>query len=87
MSGEELKQISARRSIANEYIAVAFLVESEKIYTLAREVVEEVLTEYFKLFYGYTVWLKQENYELFSAIYSSSTIEEDAEKLGIEITY
>jgi len=63
-----------------------FLVESEELYSIVREVVEEALTDYFELFYGYTVQLKPEHYELLSAIHSSTSIEEAAEKLNLDVS-
>ncbi|MEL9997267.1 MAG: hypothetical protein QXH99_02070 [Sulfolobales archaeon] len=79
------RELAERLNVKVIQLSDIFLVESEEIYTIVREVVEEVLTEYFELFYGYTVQLRQEHYELLSAIYSSTTIEEAAEKLGIDV--
>jgi predicted RecB family endonuclease len=60
-----------------------FLVESEELYVVVKEVVEEALVEYFELFYGFEPQLKPEHYSILEAIYRSSTLEEAAERLGM----
>ena len=80
------RELAERLGVKVVQLSDVFLVESEELYSIVREVVEEVLTEYFELFYGYTVQLKQEHYELLSAIYSSTSIEEAAEKLNVDVS-
>jgi predicted RecB family endonuclease len=83
---EAARELAERLGVRVVQLSDVFLVESEEIYSIVREVVEEVLTEYFELFYGYTIQLKQEQYELLSVIYSSSSIEEAAEKLNVDVS-
>lgn len=83
---EAARELAEKLGVRVVQLSDVFLVESEEIYSIVREVVEEVLTEYFELFYGYTVQLKQEQYELLSVIYSSSSIEEAAEKLNVDVS-
>jgi predicted RecB family endonuclease len=78
------RELAEKLGVRVVQLSDVFIVESEEIYSIVREVVEEVLTEYFELFYGYTIQLKQEHYELLSTIYSSSNIEEAAEKLNVD---
>ena len=80
------RELAEKLGVRVVQLSDVFIVESEEIYSIVREVVEEVLTEYFELFYGYTIQLKQEHYELLSTIYSSSNIEEAAEKLNVDIS-
>ena len=79
------RELAERLGVRVVQLSDIFLVESEEIYSIVREVVEEVLTEYFELFYGYTAQLRQEHYELLSIIYSSSSIDEAAEKLHVDV--
>lgn len=62
-----------------------FLVESEELYLVIKEAVEEVLADYFELFYGHEVTLKPEHVAILEAVRKYSTIEEAAEKLGLSV--
>ncbi|MEM1780407.1 MAG: YraN family protein, partial [Desulfurococcaceae archaeon] len=79
------KELAEKLGVKTIQLSDVFLVESEELYTIMREVIEETLTEYLELFYGYGVALKQEHLDIVNAIYSSPTIEEAAEKLGIDV--
>ena len=63
-----------------------FLVESEEIYTIMKEVVEETLTDYFEIFYGFNFEPRQEYMEILNAIYTSQSMEEAASKLNMNIS-
>jgi predicted RecB family endonuclease len=80
------RELAERLSVRVVQLSDVFLVESEELYSIVREVVEEVLTEYFDLFYGYSAQLRPEHYELLSAIYSSTSMEEAAEKLNLDVS-
>jgi predicted RecB family endonuclease len=80
------RELAEKLGVRVVQLSDVFLVESEELYSIVREVVEEVLTEYFELFYGYTAHLKPEHYEILSAIYSSTSIEEAAEKLKLDVS-
>lgn len=80
------RELAEKLGVRVVQLSDVFLVESEELYSIVREVVEEVLTEYFELFYGYTAHLKPEHYEILSAIYSSTSIEEAAEKLNLDVS-
>jgi predicted RecB family endonuclease len=80
------RELAEKLGVRVVQLSDVFLVESEELYSIVREAVEEVLTEYFELFYGYTAHLKPEHYEILSAIYSSTSIEEAAEKLNLDVS-
>jgi len=61
-----------------------FLVESEELYTIVREVIEETLTDYLEVFYGFNPQLKPDHLEILYAIHNSTTIDEAASKLGLD---
>jgi predicted RecB family endonuclease len=80
------RELAEKLGVRVVQLSDVFLIESEELYSIVREAVEEVLTEYFELFYGYTAHLKPEHYEILSAIYSSTSIEEAAEKLNLDVS-
>jgi predicted RecB family endonuclease len=85
-SDDAARELAEKLGVRVVQLSDVFLVESEELYSIVREVVEEILTEYFELFYGYTAHLKPEHYETLSAIYSSTSIEEAAEKLNLDVS-
>ncbi|MEM1806424.1 MAG: recombinase RecB [Ignisphaera sp.] len=83
---EAAKELSSKLGVHVIQLSDIFLVESEELNIVIREVIEETLTEYLELFYSYNPDIKSEHIELLNAIYSSSSIDDAAEKLGLDIT-
>lgn len=80
------RELSEKLGVRVIQLSDIFLVESEEIYTIVREVIEETLTDYLEIFYGYSPQLKPEHIEILNAIYTSTTVEEAAEKLGVDVS-
>jgi len=80
------RELSEKLGVKVIQLSDVFLVESEEIYTIVREVIEETLTDYLELFYGYSPQLKPEHLEVLSAIHTSTSIDEAAEKLGVDVS-
>lgn len=80
------KELAERLGVKVVQLSDVFLVESEEIYTIVREVIEETLTDYLEVFYGYSPQLKPEHFEVLNAIYTSTTVDEAAGKLGIDVS-
>jgi len=78
------RELAERLGVKVIQLSDVFLVESEELYTIVREVIEETLVDYLEIFYGYAPQLKTEHYEVLEAIRSTSTIEEAASKLGLD---
>ncbi|MEM4662384.1 MAG: restriction endonuclease, partial [Desulfurococcaceae archaeon] len=72
------KELAERLGVRVIQLSDVFLVESEEIYTIVREVIEETLTDYLEVFYGYSPQLKPEHFEILNAIYTSTTVDEAA---------
>lgn len=85
LADDAAKELAEKLGVKVLQLSDVFLVESEELYTIVKEVVEDVLTEYFEVFYGFEPYLKPEYYSIIEAIYKSSTIEEAAEKLGVNV--
>jgi predicted RecB family endonuclease len=79
------RELADKLGVKVVQLSDVFLVESEEIYTIMREVIEETLTDYLEVFYGYSPQIKPEHLDVLSAIYSSSTIDEAASKLGVDV--
>jgi len=80
------RELAEKLGVKVIQLSDVFLVESEEIYTIVREVIEETLTDYLELFYGLSAHIKSEQYEVLYAIHSSSTIDEAANKLGLDVS-
>ncbi|MEM0000395.1 MAG: restriction endonuclease [Desulfurococcaceae archaeon] len=80
------KELAERLGVRVIQLSDVFLVESEEIYTIVREVIEETLTDYLEVFYGYSPQLKPEHFEILNAIYTSTTVDEAAGKLGVDVS-
>jgi predicted RecB family endonuclease len=81
---EAARELAEKLGVRVIQLSDVFLVESEEIYTIVREVIEETLTDYLEVFYGFNPQLKQEQVDVLYAIYSSQTIDEAAGKLGLD---
>lgn len=79
------KELAEKLNVLVIQLSDIFLIESEELNIIVRDVVEETLTEYLELFYGFNPNIKQEHIEILNAIYLSSTIDEAAEKLSLDI--
>ncbi|WP_440059434.1 recombinase RecB [Thermogladius sp. 4427co] len=80
------RELAEKLGVRVIQLSDVFLVESEELYAIIRDVIEEALTDYLELFYSYSPRLKQEYAEILRAIHSSSNIEEAAGSLGIEVS-
>ncbi len=83
-SDDAARELAERLGVRVVQLSDVFLVESEELYALMREVVEEVLADYLEVFYGYSPQLKQEHLEVLQAIASSADIGDAAGKLGVD---
>lgn len=79
------KELAEKLGVRVVQLSDVFLVESEELNIIVREVIEETLTEYLEMFYGFNPNIKPEFLEILQAIHSTSTADEAAEKLGIDI--
>ncbi|MCC6016394.1 MAG: recombinase RecB [Desulfurococcaceae archaeon] len=80
------KELAEKLGVQVIQLSDIFLVESEELNIIVREVIEETLTEYLELFYSFNPNIKPEHMEILQAIYESSTIDEAAEKLGVDVS-
>lgn len=63
-----------------------FLVESEELEVILREVIEDTLADYLDIFFNSLQDLKQEYLDVLKSIDSTTTLEEAAEKLGVDVS-
>ncbi|MEM1644459.1 MAG: restriction endonuclease [Ignisphaera sp.] len=79
------KELAEKLGVRVIQLSDLFLVESEELNIIVREVIEETLTEYLELFYSFSPSIKPEHLEILQAIHATSTIEDAAEKLGLDV--
>ncbi|MEM1831415.1 MAG: recombinase RecB [Desulfurococcaceae archaeon] len=79
------KELAEKLGVKVIQLSDVFLVESEEIYTIMREVIEETLTDYLEVFYGYSPQMKPEQLDVLLVIYNSTSIDEAASKLGVDV--
>jgi len=79
------KELADKLGVRVIQLSDVFLVESEELNIIVRDVIEETLTDYLEIFYGFNPNIKSSHIEILSAISSSSSVEEAAEKLGIDV--
>jgi len=79
------KELAEKLGVQVIQLSDVFLVESEELNIVVRDVIEETLTEYLELFYSFNPYIKPDYIEILQAIYTTSTADEAAEKLGIDV--
>jgi predicted RecB family endonuclease len=79
------KELAEKLGVQVIQLSDVFLVESEELNIVVRDVIEETLTEYLELFYSFNPYIKPDYIEILQAIYATSTADEAAEKLGIDV--
>lgn len=85
-SDDAAKELAERLNVKVIQLSDVFLVESEELYLVIREIIEETLTDYLEVFYGFNPVIKQEHLQVLEAITRSPTISEAAERLGLDIS-
>ncbi|MEM4717543.1 MAG: restriction endonuclease [Desulfurococcaceae archaeon] len=85
-SDDAAKELAEKLNVKVIQLSDVFLVESEELYIVIREIIEETLTDYLEVFYGFNPNVKQEYLQILEAISRSPTISEAAEKLGLEVS-
>lgn len=83
---EAARELASKLNVRMVQLSDVFIVESEELNIVVREVIEETLTEYLELFYSYSPNIKSEHLEILNAIYLSSTMDEAAEKIGLDVS-
>lgn len=79
------RELAEKLGVRVVQLSDLFLVESEELNIIVREVIEETLTEYLEIFYSFNPDIKHEHMEILQAIYATSTIEDAAGKLGLDV--
>lgn len=79
------KELAEKLGVKVIQLSDVFLVESEELETILREVVEDTIADYFEVFYGVTHNINPSHIEVLKAIAETTTIDEAAERLGIDI--
>lgn len=83
---EAARELAEKLGVKVILLSDVFLVESEELHVVVREAVEEALVDYFEIIHGLNIQLRQEHLDVLNAINSSSTIEEAAGSLGVDIS-
>jgi predicted RecB family endonuclease len=78
------KELAERLGVKVIELSDVFLVDSEELEIVIREVVEDVLTSFLEAFLGTPANIKQEWLETLSVIASTPSVEEACEKLGVD---
>jgi predicted RecB family endonuclease len=78
------KELAERLGVKVIELSDVFLVDSEELEIVIREVVEDVLTSFLEAFFGTPTNIKQEWLETLNAIASTLGVEEACEKLGVD---
>lgn len=82
---DSAKELADKLGVRVIQLSDVFLVESEELEVIIREVVEDVLVEYLEVFLGSIHNVKPEHIEILKAIVYTSSFNEAAEKLGMDI--
>lgn len=80
------KELASKLNIHVVQLSDVFLVEAEELSIVVREVIEETLTDYLEFFYSYNPSIKNDYIEILNAICLSPSINEAAEKLGLDVS-
>lgn len=79
------KELAERLGVKVIQLSDIFLVESEELETLLREVLEDTVAEYFEALHGAGYSIGATHLEVLRAIAETTAIDEAAEKLGIDV--
>ncbi|MDK6029134.1 recombinase RecB [Ignisphaera sp. 4213-co] len=79
------KELAEKLGVKVIELSDVFLVDSEELEIIVREVVENAIADYFELFFTMPSNIKQEWYETLKVLANSLTIDEACEKLGVDI--
>ena len=83
-SDDSARELAERLGVRVILLSDVFLVESEELYSIMREAVEEALADYLEVLYGYSTRVEGRDLEVLKAVSSSSDIAEAAGKLGLD---
>jgi len=79
------KELAEKLGVKVVELSDVFLVDSEELEVVIREVMESTLADYLEAFFATPLNIKQEWLEVLNAIASSHSIEEACEKLGVDV--
>ncbi|MEL9940416.1 MAG: recombinase RecB [Ignisphaera sp.] len=79
------KELAEKLGIKVIELSDVFLVDSEELETIVREVIENAFADFLELLFTMPINIKQEWLEVLKAIANSQTIDEACEKLGIDV--
>ncbi len=82
---DSAKELADKLGVRVIQLSDVFLVENEELEIIIREVIEDVLVEYLEVFLGSIHNIKPEHMEILRAIAYTSSFDEAAEKLGLDI--
>lgn len=80
------KELSEKLGVKVIELSDMFLIDSEELEVVIREVVEGTLADYLETFFTIPSNIKQEWLEILTVIASSQNIDEACEKLGIDVS-
>jgi predicted RecB family endonuclease len=83
-SDDSARELAERLGVRVILLSDVFLVESEELYSMMREAVEEALADYLEVLYGYSTRVEGRDLEVLKAVSSSTDIAEAAGRLGLE---
>lgn len=79
------KELAEKLGVKVIQLSDVFLVESEELEVLLREVIEDTIADYFEIFYGAPYSFNPDHLETLKALATTTTIDEAAEKLGVDV--
>ncbi len=82
---DSAKELADKLGVRIIQLSDVFLVEGEELEVIIREVVEDILVEYLEVFLGSIHNIKPEHLEILKAIVYTSSFNEAAERLGMDI--
>ncbi|MCC6055736.1 MAG: recombinase RecB [Desulfurococcaceae archaeon] len=80
------KELAEKLGVKVMELSDVFLVDSEELEVVIREVMENTLADYLETLFATPLNIKQEWLEVLNAIASSHSIEEACEKLGVDVS-
>ncbi|MCS7111319.1 MAG: recombinase RecB [Ignisphaera sp.] len=79
------RELAEKLGVKIIQLSDVFLVESEELETVLREVIEDAIAEYFEVFYGMVHNINPSYLEVLKAIAETTAIDEAAERLGVDV--
>uniref|UniRef100_A0A7C5XPR3 Recombinase RecB n=1 Tax=Ignisphaera aggregans TaxID=334771 RepID=A0A7C5XPR3_9CREN len=79
------KELAEKLGVKVIQLSDVFLVESEELELIFREVIEDAIVDYFEIFYGIPHTISSDYLEILKALATSINIDEAAEKLKLDV--